>query len=82
MIVKLIRFYQSYLSPLKPPFYKCRYYPSCSQYMILAIERFGLKGIFLGCRRIMSCHPWSPGGYAPVPVQWPGWKRIFCQRRG
>ena len=47
----------------------CRFYPSCSQYAEEAIERFGLIfGGFLAFKRLISCHPFSPGGYDPVPV--------------
>ena len=62
----LIRFYQWTLSPLLGG--ACRFYPSCSTYTYEAIERHGvLKGIFLGLRRILKCHPFHPGGYDPVP---------------
>ena len=63
--LSLLKFYQHYLSPLKGP--TCRFYPSCSQYMIEAIERHGfIKGFYLGIKRIGKCHPWLPGGYDPV----------------
>jgi uncharacterized protein len=61
-----IRFYQKVLSPLKPP--SCRFYPTCSQYGIEAIERFGpLKGGYLTIKRILKCHPFHPGGFDYVP---------------
>lgn len=61
-----IRFYQKALSPLKPP--SCRFYPTCSQYGIEAIERFGpLKGGYLTMKRILKCHPFHPGGFDYVP---------------
>jgi len=45
----------------------CRFYPSCSEYTYKAVEKFGiLKGLFLGLRRILRCHPWNDGGYDPL----------------
>ncbi len=62
----LIRFYQQVLSPMLPK--ACRFYPSCSQYMIQAItERGVLRGVALGGWRILRCNPFTPGGYDPVP---------------
>lgn len=62
----LIRFYQRYLSPLKPPC--CIYTPSCSQYAVEAIAKYGaLKGGWLAVKRICRCHPFHSGGYDPVP---------------
>ncbi|HUO19124.1 MAG TPA: membrane protein insertion efficiency factor YidD [Steroidobacteraceae bacterium] len=61
-----LRFYQLALSPLIGP--ACRFYPSCSQYALEAVERFGvLRGAYLAARRLGRCHPWNPGGYDPVP---------------
>lgn len=61
-----IRGYQVALSPLLPP--ACRYYPTCSNYAVQAIEKYGaLRGGWLAARRIGRCHPFAPGGYDPVP---------------
>ncbi len=61
-----IRFYQIAISPLIGP--SCRYDPTCSHYMIQAIKEWGVfKGIFLGTKRILSCHPWGGHGHDPVP---------------
>ncbi len=61
-----IRFYQKWISPGLPP--SCRFYPSCSEYVYQAIEKYGiLRGGWLGLRRIVRCHPFHPGGFDPVP---------------
>lgn len=60
-----IRIYQYLISPFIKPC--CRFYPSCSQYALLAIEHHGvIKGLWLAICRILRCHPWSAGGYDPV----------------
>src|SRR3981081_2048262 len=62
----LIRGYQLAISPLFPA--SCRYYPTCSAYALEAFERHGvIKGIRLTISRILRCHPFRPGGHAPVP---------------
>ena len=62
----LLRGYQLFLSPLLGN--HCRFYPTCSQYAIEAIEQHGvLRGTWMGCRRLLRCHPWHPGGVDPVP---------------
>lgn len=62
----LIRFYQKCLSPLMPNV--CRYKPSCSEYMFEAIQVHGvIKGIYLGTKRLLRCHPWGGSGFDPVP---------------
>ncbi len=61
-----VRFYQLAISPLLGS--NCRFTPTCSHYMIQAIEEWGVfKGIYLGTKRIFKCHPWGPDGHDPVP---------------
>jgi len=61
----LIRFYQRAISPLFPP--RCRFVPTCSQYALEAITKYGaLKGGKMAIRRILRCHPFHKGGYDPV----------------
>jgi len=65
LLIYLVRFYQKYISPLKGP--TCRFYPTCSQYSIEAIRKYGaLKGIYLTIRRLLKCHPFHAGGYDPL----------------
>ena len=62
----LLRFYKRLISPLLPPM--CRFEPTCSVYMMRAVEKYGaLRGIWLGLRRLTRCHPFNPGGWDPVP---------------
>ena len=64
--IKMIKFYQRKISPLFPP--RCRYYPTCSQYAVTAIERFGIiRGGLLAVWRLLRCNPLFPGGLDPVP---------------
>ena len=66
VLIRLIRFYQRCLSPHLPP--ACRFQPTCSQYALEAIERFGAaRGLLLAAWRILRCNPFSKGGYDPVP---------------
>ncbi len=65
-MLALIRFYRSGISPHTRP--RCRFIPTCSEYAQTAVERFGAaKGGWLAARRILRCHPFSKGGYDPVP---------------
>lgn len=66
LFIYAIQFYRKYLSPLKST--KCPYFPSCSQYGLEAVERYGaVKGGLLCVWRILRCNPFSKGGYDPVP---------------
>lgn len=65
-LILLVKIYQWIISPLFPAV--CRYEPTCSNYMIEAIQVWGIfKGIYLGLKRIASCHPWGGHGHDPVP---------------
>ena len=67
ILIKIIQFYQKYLSPLKGRA-TCIYTPTCSQYAIEALEKYGLiKGGLLAAWRILRCNPFAMGGYDPVP---------------
>ena len=62
----LIKIYQLLISPLFPS--SCRYTPTCSHYIMEALQKYGLlKGGWLGVKRISRCHPWGGSGYDPVP---------------
>lgn len=66
LVTGSIRAYRVLISSWTPP--RCRFYPTCSQYTIQAVERFGvIRGMALGMRRICRCHPWNEGGYDPLP---------------
>ncbi len=66
ILVALLRAYQYAVSPLLGR--NCRYFPSCSEYAVEAVEKHGaIKGGWLGVKRVCRCHPWHPGGYDPVP---------------
>lgn len=65
MLKSLIVFYQRFVSPFKAP--SCRFYPTCSQYSLQALEKYGpVKGVWLTAARLLRCHPFHPGGYDPV----------------
>ena len=64
--IYLIKGYQFFISPYTIP--SCRYTPTCSEYSIQALKKHGtIKGIWLICKRIISCNPWGGNGYDPVP---------------
>jgi putative membrane protein insertion efficiency factor len=66
MVLICIRFYQKMVSPFFPA--TCRFVPSCSEYMVQAIDKYGLiSGGYKGIKRIFRCHPLHSGGYDPIP---------------
>ena len=66
LILLPVRFYQLCISPVMPS--HCRHYPTCSHYMMEAVQHHGvLRGIWLGVKRLLRCHPFSKGGFDPVP---------------
>ncbi len=66
IIILPVRFYQLAISPLLGQ--TCRYQPTCSHYMVQAVEEWGvIRGVWLGLKRIFRCHPWGGHGYDPVP---------------
>lgn len=61
-----LRFYKRFISPILPPM--CRFEPTCSMYMMQAIEKYGIwRGGWMGVRRLSRCHVFNPGGWDPVP---------------
>lgn len=65
-LIGLVKGYNLLLSPFLPP--SCRYTPTCSAYMVEAIEKHGaFRGLWMGTKRIFRCHPWHEGGHDPVP---------------
>ncbi|MEW6584113.1 MAG: membrane protein insertion efficiency factor YidD [Nitrospirota bacterium] len=65
ILISVVELYRYCISPLIPV--SCRFSPSCSQYCLDAIDKYGsLKGVYLTLRRLMRCHPLHPGGYDPV----------------
>jgi uncharacterized protein len=65
-VLAALRFYKLAVSPMLPP--ACRYTPTCSEYALEAVEQYGvLRGGWLATKRLLGCHPWSRGGYDPVP---------------
>ena len=68
VVLRVLKIVYAGVRPLLGPRQVCRFSPSCSQYAFEAIEKHGIcKGSWLACKRIVKCHPWSPGGVDPVP---------------
>lgn len=66
VLILLVRAYQATLSPLLGR--HCRYYPTCSEYLAQAIEKYGpARGVWIGLKRLGRCHPFHAGGLDPVP---------------
>ncbi|MEO8027538.1 MAG: membrane protein insertion efficiency factor YidD [Bryobacteraceae bacterium] len=65
VVILLLRGYKRFLSPLLPS--ACRFHPTCSEYMRDAVEKHGaVRGVYLGVRRLLRCHPFHAGGFDPV----------------
>jgi len=66
VITNIIKMYRKFISPVLPS--SCRFYPTCSEYALVSVERFGvLRGSWLAVKRISRCHPFNKGGFDPVP---------------
>ena len=67
-LLSLIKWYKKRISPLLGSIgIHCKFYPSCSEYMLQAIEKYGcIKGVYLGIKRLLKCHPFAKGGYDPL----------------
>ena len=71
LLLGTVRLYQRFISPLSPP--RCRFYPSCSSYAVIAIETHGpVRGTGLAVWRVLRCNPWNSGGVDDVPGTGPG----------
>lgn len=65
LLMGVLRAYKRFLSPILPS--ACRFYPTCSDYMMEAVQRYGpARGVWLGLRRLVRCHPLCEGGFDPV----------------
>jgi len=65
LVIRLLRLYKLLVSPLLPS--ACRFHPTCSEYMLEAVQRHGvLRGVWLGVTRLLRCHPFHEGGFDPV----------------
>ncbi len=80
IILGLIEGYRRFVSPLLPA--SCRYIPTCSQYALEAVKRFGARrGFLLAMRRLLRCNPFARGGYDPVPDEYPTRKKKTYERK-
>ena len=80
IILGLIEGYRRFVSPLLPA--SCRYIPTCSQYALEAVKRFGARrGFVLAMRRLLRCNPFAQGGYDPVPDEYPTRKKKTYERK-
>ena len=68
LFIEIIKIYKKTISPILSYFgIKCKYYPTCSEYTMQAIQKYGIiRGCFLGIKRILKCNPFSNGGYDPL----------------
>ncbi|HZX46595.1 MAG TPA: membrane protein insertion efficiency factor YidD [Clostridia bacterium] len=65
IFIFIINIYRRFISPVKTG--KCRFYPTCSEYAVQSIEKYGAaKGMLMAIKRVLKCHPFHPGGYDPV----------------
>lgn len=79
-VEKLILFYRRRLSPLKGGGGSCRFEPTCSEYGLVSVRRFGaVRGTLMAVGRILRCAPWHPGGWDPVPVEYAGLRSWLTQ---
>jgi hypothetical protein len=63
-VIATLGLYKRFISPLLPS--ACRFHPTCSEYMIEAVNKYGLRGVWMGMRRLLRCHPFHQGGFDPV----------------
>jgi putative membrane protein insertion efficiency factor len=65
IVIGTLRLYKRFISPILPS--ACRFHPTCSEYMLEAVEKYGVaRGVGKGCRRLLRCHPFHAGGFDPV----------------
>lgn len=75
LLLGVLRGYQLFISPMTGP--SCRFYPSCSQYAVIAVTRHGaIRGTWLAARRLLRCNPWNAGGVDDVPPARPHRHRL------